>query len=97
MRTPSHFETLTKRKRLLQETTERLISDLQRLVQMLDAHIEIEEERTGFSDPRNANYADSARQLRARRDNLLATLDRLKAPPPVNNAPPIKSYSRRRR
>ena len=50
MRTASHFETLTKRKVLIRERTERFISDLRRLVQLLDADINIEEERAGIFD-----------------------------------------------
>jgi hypothetical protein len=48
-----------------------------RLVQLLKVDIEFEEERTGISDPMNSNYSDLARKLRARRDNLIATISGL--------------------
>jgi hypothetical protein len=76
MHTASHFETLTKRKVLIQERTERFISDLRRLVQLLDADIEIEEKCTGIFDLMNSDYSVS-RKLRARRENLIATISRL--------------------
>ena len=77
MHTTSHFETLTKREVLIQERTKRFISDLRRLVQLLDADINIEEERTGISDLTNPDYSVAARQLRARRENLTDTISRL--------------------
>ena len=64
MRTASQFETLTKRKVLIRERTERFISDLRRLVQLLDANINIEEERTGIFDLTNPDYSVAARQFR---------------------------------
>jgi hypothetical protein len=77
MRTASRFETLTKRKVLIQGRTGRLISDMRRLIQLLEADIDCEEERTGIFDPMNSNYSVAARQLKARRDNLTATISRL--------------------
>ena len=77
MRTASHLETLTKRKVLIQERTQRFISELRRLVQLLDADINIEEERTGTFDLTNPDYSIAARQLRTRRENLTDTISRL--------------------
>ncbi len=79
MRNVSRFETLTKRNVLIQERTKRFISDLQRLVQLLEANINIEEERTGIFDLTNPDYSVAARQLRARRENLTGTISRLEA------------------
>ena len=73
----SHFEILTNRSVLIQAKTERFISDLRRLVQLLEAGIETEEERVGVFDLKCENYPVSARQLRLRRDNLMATISRL--------------------
>jgi hypothetical protein len=77
MRCVSRFETLTNRYALIQE---KLISDLRCLVPLLEANIEAEEERTGIFDPANSSYPVLARQLRARRDNVIATISRLEEP-----------------
>ena len=77
MHTPSRFETLTKRHALIQERTERFISQLQSLVLLVEADIDFEERRTGIFDSTSSNYSTAARQLRARRDNLTATISRL--------------------
>jgi hypothetical protein len=77
MGTASRFETLTNRSVLIQERTERFISDLQRFVRLLEADIEFDETRTGISDPANSSYSALARKLRARRDNLIATISQL--------------------
>jgi hypothetical protein len=58
----------------IQETTRKFIGDLRRLVRLLDNDIDFEEERTGISDPAASGYSVTARQLRARRDNLAATI-----------------------
>jgi hypothetical protein len=73
----SRFETLTKRSALIQERTKRFISDLRRLVHLLDADIKIEEERTGSFDLTDPNYSATGRQLRDRRENLTDTISRL--------------------
>jgi hypothetical protein len=70
----SHFEILTNRYATIQERTRRLVCDLQRLIRLLDYDINFEEERTGISDLAHSNYSGIARQLRARRDNLAATI-----------------------
>lgn len=51
-----------------------LISDLDRVVQILDSHIATEEERAGVSDPFEAAYPILARTLATRRDNLKETV-----------------------
>jgi hypothetical protein len=48
MRTVSRFETLTNRRVLLQKRTERLISDLRCLVQLLEADIEFDKSAQVF-------------------------------------------------
>jgi hypothetical protein len=77
----SHFETLTNRRGQIQERTERLVSDLKRLLQALEASIFSEEERTRVFDLASSNYSVAARQLRARRDNLVATISKLMETP----------------
>jgi hypothetical protein len=52
----------------------RLISDLDRVVRILDSDIATEEERAGTSDPSNAAYPVLARLMTARRDNLKETI-----------------------
>jgi ABC-type transporter Mla subunit MlaD len=81
MVTLSRFETLTNRRVQVQERSERLVSDLRRLVHLLDCNICSEEERTGIFDRANSNYSVTARQLRARRDNLAATISKLEETP----------------
>lgn len=83
MTTLSHFETLTNRRLQIQERMERLVSDLRRLVQLLERNIDSEEERTGIFDLANLNYSVAARQLRTRRDNLAATISKLEGTPAV--------------
>ena len=51
-----------------------LISDLDRVVRILDSHISIEEERAGVSNPFSAPYPILARVMTARRDNLKETI-----------------------
>ena len=77
MSTASRFETLTRRKVLIEERTHKFVSDLRRLVHLLDVDIDLEEKRTGISDLASRNYSVVARGLRARRDNLTATISRL--------------------
>ena len=54
-----------------------LINDLRWRVQLLDADIQDEEKRTGISNVSNTAYPIVARNLRTRRDNLLATITTL--------------------
>jgi hypothetical protein len=56
-----------------------LIADLRRVVALIDADIEAEEERAHAFDHSSATYPVLARQLRQRRDNLLATISLLEA------------------
>ena len=51
-----------------------LINDLRWRVQLLDRDIQDEERRTGIFDTSNNAYPILARNLRTRRDNLLATI-----------------------
>jgi hypothetical protein len=51
-----------------------LISDLDRVVRILETDIATEEERAGVSDPFNAGYPVLARMMTARRDNLRETI-----------------------
>jgi hypothetical protein len=55
-----------------------LIADLRRPVQIFDHHIHQEEKRTGVFDVSKIAYPILAANLRARRDNLLATITMLK-------------------
>ena len=54
-----------------------LVNDLTRSASILTADIEREEAQTGVRDLRNPEYPVLARNLRARRDNLLATISSL--------------------
>jgi hypothetical protein len=54
-----------------------MISDLDRLVRLLDCDIAIQEERAGISDRSDVAYPILARTLRARRDNLRETVTAL--------------------
>jgi len=51
-----------------------LLSDLQLRVQIMDTDIHDEEQRTGVVDAANVAYPTLARNLRTRRDNLVATI-----------------------
>ena len=56
-----------------------LIADLRRVVALIDADIKAEEKRAHAFDHSSPTYPVLARQLRARRDNLLATISLLEA------------------
>ncbi|SHN82544.1 hypothetical protein SAMN05444170_5145 [Bradyrhizobium erythrophlei] len=56
-----------------------LISDLMRSASILTADIEHQEAQTGVRDLKSPTYPSVARHLRARRDNLLATVASLEA------------------
>ncbi len=58
--------------------TRTLISDLTRIVEILNVDISSEEQAAGVTDPVRAEYPILARTLRARRDNLLETISALK-------------------
>ena len=51
-----------------------LVSNLDRVVRVLDSDIAAEEERSGVSDPNSANYPVLARTMTARRNNLRETI-----------------------
>ena len=51
-----------------------LIADMRWRVQLLNSDIHEEENRTGIFDISNSGYSILARNLRARRDNLLSTI-----------------------
>jgi hypothetical protein len=52
----------------------RMISDLERLVQLLDCNIAVQEECVGISDQSDVAYPILASSLAARRDNLRETI-----------------------
>ena len=56
-----------------------LIADLRRGVQLLDCDLYEEEKRTGIFNVSNAAYPILARNLRARRNNLLVTIATLQS------------------
>ena len=72
----SRYETQPDDRRDLRPTMKlrALVTDLQLRVRVLDTDIHDEEQRTGISDVANVAYPILARNLRARRDNLLATI-----------------------
>jgi hypothetical protein len=56
-----------------------LTADLCWRVQLLESDIQDEEKRTGISNLSNSAYPIFARNLRTRRDNLLATIKMLQS------------------
>jgi DNA repair exonuclease SbcCD ATPase subunit len=58
---------------------ELMIADFNRKLGELDQQIEIEEERTGVSDPSHYNYSMTAKSIRGRRDNLQKSISELDA------------------
>jgi hypothetical protein len=76
MQPTSHLETLLNHPRTTMKL-QALIADLVRRVQLLDADIHEEEKRTGIFKVSDAAYPTLARNLRARRNNLLATITML--------------------
>ena len=72
----SRYETQPDERRDLRATMKlrALVADLHLRAQVLDADIHDEEQRTGIFDVANVAYPILARNLRARRDNLLATI-----------------------
>jgi hypothetical protein len=57
--------------------TRTLISDLTRIVDILNVDIWSEEQAAGVADPARTEYPVLARTLRARRDNLLESISAL--------------------
>jgi hypothetical protein len=68
----SHFETPDDHRTTVKLRA--LVADLQLRAQVLDADVHDEEQRTGIVDVTHIAYPILARNLRARRDNLLATI-----------------------
>jgi hypothetical protein len=76
MQRTSRLETLLNHPRSAMKL-QALIADLRWRVQLLDCDIKDEEKRTGISNVSNSAYPILARNLRTRRDNLLATITML--------------------
>ena len=60
-----------------------LIADLRWQVQLLESDIQDEQKRTGIFDVSSIAYPTLARNLRARRDNLLVTITLLEGQLPA--------------
>ena len=76
-------ETLSNSPALHRQQIATLIGNLSRSVEILTADIEHEEARVNVRDPSDPTYSVLARSLRARRDNIMATvamLESLRAP-----------------
>lgn len=54
--------------------TRTLVADLNRIVQIINEAIDVEEKQAGVFDPLRAEYPMHARELAARRDNLTNTI-----------------------
>jgi hypothetical protein len=81
---PSHIEAKMYRSETLAEMSANstlqlgiFIAELHRFVQSIEADIQFEEERSRVFDVSSATYSVQARQLRNRRDNLIATISLL--------------------
>jgi hypothetical protein len=70
-----HFGTATAAREALQ--TRGLITDINRVVQILDGDIAAEEEQARIFDRTRAEYPILARTMATRRDNLLNTITAL--------------------
>lgn len=57
---------------------EMMIQDLMRKHDELEAHIKMEEQRTGITDPANVNYSMAAKSSRGRLENLLKSVGELR-------------------
>jgi hypothetical protein len=71
-------KTLTDQSLKLTQKLSAFIAELHGFVQLMDADIQIEEERSKSFDLSSATYPILARQLRLRRQNLIATILLLK-------------------
>ncbi len=58
---------------------ELMIAEFNRKMTDLDQQIEMEEDRTGVSDPAHFNYSMTAKSIRGRRDNLAKSISELDA------------------
>ncbi|HEY7749320.1 MAG TPA: flagellar export protein FliJ [Aestuariivirgaceae bacterium] len=72
-----HRFKLEERRRQVAEI-EQMIAEFLRKQDELEAHIRMEENRNGVSDPAHFNYSTSAKASRLRRDNLLRSIGELK-------------------
>jgi len=68
----------TEEKRRQMADIESMIADFMRKYEELDQQIKVEEQRTGVTDPNHFNYSMAAKAVRARRDNLLKSINELK-------------------
>ena len=71
MKHQRHFGTTASQEAVKTRT---LVADLNRIVQIINDAIDIEEQRAGVFDPLQAEYPMHARELAARRDNLAETI-----------------------
>ena len=85
----AHFETTIIRVARVEEQLIALISDIHRTIRYFDIEIEVEEVRAGVFNLQSADYPSSARNLRARRDNLLATIVMLETAKGLHEGPTI--------
>jgi hypothetical protein len=76
MKRHAQFESINTRRDAAR--TKELIADLDRLVQVLNVDIAVEERDAGISDRSKREYPILARNLAARRDNLLGTMAALR-------------------
>ena len=72
MKHQRHFDNRSRSREALQ--TQRLIADIDRVVQILNSDIVAEEQRTDVLNGSQAEYSMLARSLAARRDNLKGTI-----------------------
>lgn len=74
---PRHFE--MQNRTLAREVSQisTTIAEMERAVQILDADIAAEEQRTGINDRTHFAYSTAARNMISRRDNLKTTISLL--------------------
>jgi hypothetical protein len=77
MQMPSRFETPSYNDKTFRKTRA-LLADLERRAELIGAAIAEEEQRTKIYDLAQPTYSILARNLRGRRDNLVATIAVLK-------------------
>ena len=83
MQPTSRLETPLKRPHMTLKL-QALIADLRWHVQLLESDIQDEQKRTGIFDVSSIAYPTLARNLRARRDNLLVTITLLESQLPAS-------------
>lgn len=86
---PRHFE--MQNRTLAREVSQisTMLAELERAVQILDADIAAEEQRTGISDRTNFAYPTTAQDMIARRDNLKTTISVLTSRLSRSDATPL--------